>query len=83
LVKKNNLATVFVVSFVSQYSTGLGIYLLGVYFGLPGIEGLRKFVFVPTPILIGGFLLMGGVGYLGLVLYKKFENTSLVKRIQQ
>lgn len=83
LSRKNKWLVIISASFVSQYATGLGIYLLGVYFGLPGIEKLRKFVFLPIPILIlGGALLMGGFGYLGFLLYKKLENTALVKRIQ-
>lgn len=82
LVRKNKWLTIVTISFISQYSTGLGIYLLGSYFGLPGIEKLRKFIFLPAPILIVGILLMGGFGYIGFLLYKKLENTTLVKRIQ-
>ena len=43
-VRKNRVVAAFVIGFLSQYLTGLGIYLMGVFFNIPGIGNLQKFL---------------------------------------
>ncbi|MBI4099586.1 hypothetical protein HY440_01120 [Candidatus Microgenomates bacterium] len=81
LLKKRPWLAAISIGFVSQYLTGLLIYLLGSLFPIPGIDRLRPLILSPLTV-IGTFVLMGGFGYLGYRLYTKLEDTSLVKRIQ-
>jgi hypothetical protein len=80
LIKKgNSILVAFIIGFLSQYLTGLGIYLTAMFFNVPGVDGLKKFLFGP---LAFGFILISGFGCLGLLLYRKVLKTNIVKRIQ-
>lgn len=81
LKRRERLASV-IIGFASQYLTGLSIFLMGLIFNLPGIEKLKNFVLSPLAVF-SALLLAGTFGYFGYLLYKKFENSSIVIRIQK
>lgn len=80
-LKKRPLLASLLIGGPILYFFSLMLFLIAPILDLPAKEVATKFIF--SPIAIGGSLIIGALGgYLGLIVFRKVENTALVKRIQ-
>lgn len=81
LLKKNKkLAALFIGGGMTLFAQFL-IITIGRLFSFPGIEKLATLC--SMPLFIVAILIYGLIsGYVGYLIYKKLENTTIVKRIQ-
>lgn len=78
LRKKITIAALFTGAF-GQLTITILFFSLGVLFKMPGINAVLRLVILSCVVV---FILAIFGGWLGLYVYKKIENTALIKRIQ-
>ena len=77
--KSERLAAIFTGA-IGQLAIALLFFGLGVLFNMPGIEAVIKILLMSCVALT----IMGAVGgVIGLYVYRKIENTALIRRIQK
>lgn len=81
LFRKNKKIAALMAGGIISLIEGFAMILLGKIFFLPGIEKFAKLFL--SPITISATFVAGAfAGFIGYLIYKKMENTALIKRIQ-
>ncbi len=81
LFRKNKKFAALMAGGILSLVEGFAMILLGKIFFLPGIEKFAK-LFLSPVIVLATFVAGALAGFIGYLIYKKLENTALVKRIQ-
>jgi len=81
LLRGHEKLSAIVTGVVAGPTIGIMTVMIASLFSFPGAEKYINFVLRPS-IVIGSFPLFAFLGYLAWLIYKKFENSSIVKRIQ-
>lgn len=81
LFKKNEKIAAISLGAVTSVLIGFEVVGLGFLFSLPGIDKLAA-IYI-SPIVIPITAILGGIGgFIGYVIYKKLEKTTVVRKIQ-
>lgn len=79
-LKKREKVAVLVVGAIPSTLIGLAILGLGILFSIPGVEKFARFL---SPVVAFISLLIGALGgYVGYLIFKKLQDTAVVRRIQ-
>lgn len=81
LFRKNEKFAALMAGGILSLVEGFAMILLGKIFSLPGIEKFTQ-LFLSPIIVLATFIAGAFAGFIGYLIYKKLENTALVKRIQ-
>ena len=81
LLKRNKLIASLIIGGLRTLYVGVTVIEVGRFFNIPGIDLSSKFLY--SPIGIASAFILGSLGgSLGYLIYKKIENTSVLKKIQ-
>jgi len=85
LLKRNKKIATIGIGIISSYVIGFLLVWLGSLFSIPGIHELKE-TFLTFPVILPVILVItiysAFSGYVGYLIYKKLENTAIVRRIQ-